>query len=1062
MLLVEVGYKMRFFGEDAEAAARVLGLHAYPDHSFLTASIPVPRLPVHVRRLVQAGFKVGVCRQTETAALKAASSNRSAPFERRLTALYTASTLDAGERADKIGEEGAMAESQGLDALMPRAGGGSYLMVVAEAEAGGGGEEGRAAPAGGGQGGAPPPAEQEAGAHAPPPRVGVVAVDAASGDVVWGLTSSGLVQSGLEAALLSLAPSEVIALEPLSADTARLLDRFAGQAPQGGGGGSGGGGVRVSRLVRLPGAGYLRGAAASRLVDFYGAEGEGGDGQGTPGGEGGEGGAGAAPEAAPSGVGRGAAAPPGALEFVLSLPPPVLAALAAAEEYLGQFGLAGALLDTGSFRPLASAQGLALSSNALQQLELLRTGEGGYAGSLLHLLDRTATGFGSRLLRRWVACPLAERGLIQQRLDAVEELLAASSPALASLPAELRRLPDLERSFMRCAHGTASPSEAVVALQALQQLPERLGIRLTATPGSSTAQPAGGAAAEAALAAAAAAPLLRRLLAEALSPAATGAAAASLAVLSEGAARSNDFLSLFASRGRFPEVFERAEAVAAAAAHLQGLLPQLARAAGVPASRMRYVSIQNQGDYLVELPADRDSVPTGWEKVCSTKKVSRYHPPTVRAGMARLAVAEEKHRMACRAAWASFLAEFGRRHHPACRTAVSALAHLDALCALAAVAGSPGYTRPRFVEDGEAPRLVVVGGRHPALDLALRGGAVPNDVDLRWDGRRGAIVTGPNMGGKSVYLRMAAVLAVMAHVGSYVPAEACELGVMDGLLTRMGAADDLSSGRSTFAEEMANAAEMLARATPRSLVILDELGRGTATRDGIAVAAATLEHLLTQRQCLTLFTSHYPEVWRGLQQDAGAEGAGCGDGSGGGNAGPGQGGGLSPEAARAVGVFHMAYTTARGGGAGTRGEGGGPGAAAAAGVAAAGGIIRECGPGGDQPPLIFLYTLQPGGADRSFGLNVARMAGLPPLVVSRAADVAASMQQQPAAGGAGDDLAWQEVARLVISRLRHCAAAGQGGSDECEEGGGDGVGGGGEGWVERLQDAARRALQQEA
>jgi hypothetical protein len=233
--------------------------------------------------------------------------------------------------------------------------------------------------------------------------VGVVAVDAASGDVVWGVTSAGLVQSGLEAALLSLAPSEVVALEPLGHDTARLLERFAGRGPgAAGGGGSGGGGGggtgqcgRVSRLVRLPGGAYLSNAALARLSEFYAPSGDGGGGSGSDDGGsgadgvrgGGEGNSG--PGAEPTGTTTAAAAVAdgggggsgggvgggGALDFVLSLPPLVLQALSAAVEYLQGFGLAGVLRETSGFRPLAGAQGLVLSSNALRQLELLATSE---------------------------------------------------------------------------------------------------------------------------------------------------------------------------------------------------------------------------------------------------------------------------------------------------------------------------------------------------------------------------------------------------------------------------------------------------------------------------------------------------------------------------------------------------------------------------------------------------------------------------------------------------------------------------------------------------------------
>lgn len=292
-----------------------------------------------------------------------------------------------------------MEESQGLDALMPRTAGGAYLMVVAEEQApaqqqvvnGSSNQQGYNKPAGaGGEDGTATAAAAASGraGDAPSHSVAIVAVDAASGDVVYGLTSSGaVVQSGLEAALLSLAPAEVVALEPISHETARLLERFAGRgSEQGGTGSSDARGGRVARLARVQGGSYLSNAALARLSEFYSAGDEGhGDGgggaeaaaratgssaasrgarnaEGTPGGGGGGRG---------GGDGAGSSS---ALDFVLSLPPLVLQALSAAVEYLEQFSLACVLHDTANFRPLSGAEGLQLSSNALQQLELLSTG----------------------------------------------------------------------------------------------------------------------------------------------------------------------------------------------------------------------------------------------------------------------------------------------------------------------------------------------------------------------------------------------------------------------------------------------------------------------------------------------------------------------------------------------------------------------------------------------------------------------------------------------------------------------------------------------------------------
>eukprot|EP00775_Hariotina_reticulata_P004121 gene4121-4367_t len=304
----------------------------------------------------------------------------------------------------------------------------------------------------------------------------------------------------------------------------------------------------------------------------------------------------------------------------------------------------------------------------------------------------------------------------------------------------------------------------------------------------------------------------------------------------------NDFLQLFKSKERFPEVHAQAAAVAAAEAHLQGLLPSLAAAAGVAV--LDYVSIQNQGSFL-----GGDSWLVGvWAMYLLLLGPGVPSSSLIASGRG-----------------------FGGSE---VKSAVAAVAQLDALHALATVAGSTGYCRPEIIpsqeEGGRPQQLVISDGKHPMLDLALDGRAVGNSIDLRWDGVRAAVVTGPNMGGKSVLIRQAALTVIMAQVGSWVPAAFCQLSVFDGVYCRMGASDSLlqvkgegagsGQGRSTFAEELGEASHILSSATNRSLVIMDELGRGTATHDGVAIASATLQYLVSQRQCLSLFVTHYPEV----------------------------------------------------------------------------------------------------------------------------------------------------------------------------------------------------------
>ncbi|KAG2483848.1 hypothetical protein HYH03_017301 [Edaphochlamys debaryana] len=1229
ILVVEVGYKMRFFGEDAEVAKAVCGIGAYVDHSFLTASFPVARLPIYIRRLCRAGHRVGVVRQTETAALKAAGSNRSAPFERAVTALYTAATLEAGRRADKIGEEGALDELQDLPSAAP-AGGSAHMLFVAEGPPP---AAAAAAAAAGMKAGA------AAGGAAAETQLGVLCVDLAGGDIVYGICGDDVSRGGvtssrpsgasaldeLEALLISTAPVEIVTVGPLASTAARrLLQHYLSSAP----------GCRLERVdqpsqavgtaigtVRGPdqeeveeadqedspakgkggkkgkgskgkggrGAGTKRSAAAAGREPVSSAATEAAATSGGGGGAGGGGGGGdwlaavrqevtqffaARPAAAAAddgdegpGSGPGGGAAGGAYgtaespmaRLAAALPPAVLLATWAAVRHLRSFGLttmlrvrscwrpltetSTAATDAGANRRTALLQTLNLGPNALRQLEIVSaggeegSGGGGGAGggdgegTLLRLMDRTATPFGSRLLRRWLVAPLARRELILSRQEAVAELLEAVNDGkapLSHLPRALSRLPDIERGLTRALHRTASPAEFVGTARALQQF--RVDLHLPPLPDPAEDQPltanhqlpstAGGDAAAglASLEAAVASPLLRRLLRAVGGCGLAAAVAGLLAPIDTKAAAANDFGSMFVDRSRFRGVWAAKDAVRAAEEHLECLLPSLARAAGLPA--VAYTTIQNQGTHLVEVPVDAERrVPKAWHKVCSTKKFHRYHPPEVLSGLQTLNVSQERLAAAQRAAWASYLTSF-EPAYPAALEAARAAAHLDALCSLASLAATPGYCRPVFLPEptdppptanrqtvggaggaaggGEAMEvdsaaaaapagpggsadgggggsgtppvglesgaeagtggraeagasisgggggavLRAVGARHPMLDARLSGAmpsgrgrrraggggggggvasggaaaAVPNDVflggacggggggagpaeaepaagtDGGGDGGGGGggggvrclVVTGPNMGGKSCFTRTAALLVVMAQVGSYVPADSLHLTVFDGVFTRMGASDNILLGRSTFFEEMSDTSALLAQATPRSLVVLDELGRGTATYDGLAVASAVLSYLLHEVRCLVLFVTHYPELaavaarWPRLaaachmgfvREEGGAEGEGEEaeeDGEG------------RQEEAEAMEVDG-------GGDGGSTGVGGG---------AAAGGRLRRPQSEGLPPRITFLYRLLPGAADESFGLNVAQMAGLPLPLVERAAQVAAGMRRR--------------------------------------------------------------------
>jgi DNA mismatch repair protein MSH3 len=449
----------------------------------------------------------------------------------------------------------------------------------------------------------------------------------------------------------------------------------------------------------------------------------------------------------------------------------------------------------------------------------------------------------------------------------------------------------------------------------------------------------------------------------------------------------------------------------------------------VPA-RLGYVTVALV-EHLIELPESLEGVPHDWVRVSTnkSKKVVRYHPPAVLERAAALERARERHAGACEAAWRRFLSVECAGRFLELRGAVRAAAGLDALCSFAALARQEGYCCPTFLDADETDEtdergdafLDIREGRHPILDATLIGGdsVVPNSVRLgsarafgkrlesfpsgtesfpvltdisdspysafsnEEENPRALVVTGPNMGGKSCFVRQTALLVLMAQCGSFTPARAMTLTPFEGVHTRMGAADNLAMGSSTFLEEMSECASILRAVTKekRSLVVLDELGRGTSTHDGVAVAHATLEHLVgaraggsrpdgsfgeenasssssSSRGTLTLFVTHYPSVAREVVAKRPRECAAA----------------FTSYAEKR----RTRSTTASGPEAedetDLRAEKNADEALAAA----------------DE--IDFLYALTPGVAHRSFGLNVARMAGVPPGVLRSAAAKARELE----------------------------------------------------------------------
>jgi DNA mismatch repair protein MSH3 len=269
-------------------------------------------------------------------------------------------------------------------------------------------------------------------------------------------------------------------------------------------------------------------------------------------------------------------------------------------------------------------------------------------------------------------------------------------------------------------------------------------------------------------------------------------------------------------------------------------------------------------DYLIEVDNSSHSlskVPASWIKISTTKKFSRFHTPTVVKLIRQRDQYKEKLANACDAAYISFLTEISTTYE-SLRNCIQALATLDCLCSLAEIATQPNYCKPTFSTSNV---VSISQGRHPMVEQILLDTYVPNDIQISTDSSldtpSALLITGPNMGGKSSYVRSVALISIMAQIGSYVPATSAALPLLDAVYTRMGAFDNLMRGESTFMVELGETADILRQATSKSLVILDELGRGTSTHDGVAIAEAVLRELVG-RNVMTLFITHYQDLAR--------------------------------------------------------------------------------------------------------------------------------------------------------------------------------------------------------
>lgn len=550
---------------------------------------------------------------------------------------------------------------------------------------------------------------------------------------------------------------------------------------------------------------------------------------------------------------------------------------------------------------------LSIDPSSYRSLEIDRTvRSGGVEGTLLASIDRTRTTMGGRMLRQWLRYPLCDIEHITARQNAVAALLEAADK-LKEITARLDEVCDIERIVARLTVGRAAPRDLAALGKCLESLPKFIDL-LESLPNAEALAPEMSAS--------------RPFCAEQSKFIQSAVLADPAPHLREGGVIADGF----------DAELDRLRSIGTNSAQwLSQYQAKLISQSSISTLKVGYNKVF--GYYIEVTEAHRDKAPADWTRKQTIKNAERYITPELKEFETEALGARDKS-----IALEQQLFEKVRQallpHVGTLQELATALARVDVLCAFAALAQERRYCRPGIVDDRV---LQIVDGKHPVLEQQLGSEFVANDVGFGASDSL-MLITGPNMAGKSTYIRQVATIVLMAQIGSYVPAKSATVGVVDRLFTRIGASDELHSGQSTFMVEMIETANILNNATDRSLVILDEIGRGTSTLDGLSLAWAIAEHIAADVKCRTLFATHYHE--------------------------------LTDLADRFTGVKNLNVA------------------------------VREW-----EDQVIFLHRIIEGGTDRSYGIHVARLAGVPKAVLDRARQLLG-------------ELAVQHVGRPRVSRAR--------------------------------------------
>src|SRR4030095_3717314 len=538
---------------------------------------------------------------------------------------------------------------------------------------------------------------------------------------------------------------------------------------------------------------------------------------------------------------------------------------------------------------------LVLDSVTVRNRELAESLAGGSGRSLLQVIDQTVTGMGGRLLRSWLLRPCIKRGEVEARLAAVQDLVA-SQMLRDKIRSLLKEVSDLERVLGRISLNSATPRDLVAMLRSLNQVPA-IREALAITQAS-----------------------MLQVLAENTDELPDIRTLISEAIVEDPPAKLTDGNVI---KGNYSHELDELRSISTNAKQIIASLESSERRrTGISNLRIRFNGVFG---YFIEVSkANAARVPADYERRQTLANAERFTTPELRDWEKKVLGSEERIIQLETEIFAEICRQIAAETKRIQMTA-RALAALDALASLAESSARLRFVRPEM-HDGD--ELEIILGRHPVIEAFSDESFVPNTVYLNNSTDRLLIITGPNMGGKSTVLRQTAIICILAQMGSFVPAESARLPLLDRVWTRVGASDDLARGRSTFMVEMTETAAILHNATPRSLVLLDEIGRGTATFDGLSIAWSVAEYLhdSPDHSAKTLFATHYHE--------------------------------LTELAERLPGAQNYQIRVAE-----REGE------------------------------IVFLYRIEHGRASKSYGIEVARLAGLPPEVLERAREVLARLER---------------------------------------------------------------------